>query len=449
MATNAASLESGSRPVSLGTLAAGESLHTAGVAVSRHRPGIIPLLLGSFLSGGLVVSLTLPAWLCYSGIMMSRQDETVVRVTSILSLVAIVAALTLLRRILSYPLLRSSTYVVLTFATIYILLAILFRFLQVNFSSPQFFLSALIAGLSFETFLLFRRFCTVSRFALLPGVDCEGPLPTRSEFDRLVSPPAEGERYSGFIADLGVALSPEWERTLTVAALSGVPVFDVADFQEIQSGRVTISRLHQCALFSHSPSLLYPQVKRVIDVVVSLAVLPLVGIVFAFAAAAIRIDSPGPVLFRQRRVGQGGRIFTIYKLRSMAHEQDIGAHAYTETFDPRVTRVGATLRRYRIDELPQIVNILRGEMSWIGPRPEAVSLAESYEREIPFYAYRHLVRPGLSGWAQVHQGNVGQSEAARLKLEYDFFYIKHFSFWLDAVVAVKTVRTILTGFGAR
>src|SRR5207248_1325540 len=126
-----------------------------------------------------------------------------------------------------------------------------------------------------------------------------------------------------------------------------------------------------------------------------------------------------------------------------------GGDDYTIADDTRITRVGRFLRQYRIDELPQILNILRGDMSWIGPRPEAISLAEWYQSEVPFYVYRHIVRPGISGWAQVHQGNVAAPDAARLKLEYDFFYIKHFSFWLDAVVVIKTPRTILTRFGSR
>jgi lipopolysaccharide/colanic/teichoic acid biosynthesis glycosyltransferase len=131
----------------------------------------------------------------------------------------------------------------------------------------------------------------------------------------------------------------------------------------------------------------------------------------------------------------------------MMHNHD-GAD-FTVEGDKRITRVGRFLRRHRIDELPQIINIIWGEMSWIGPRPEARSLAECYEREVPFYVYRHIVRPGISGWAQVHQGNVAAVDAARLKLEYDFYYIKHFSFWLDAVIVLKTVRAIATCFGSR
>ena len=137
----------------------------------------------------------------------------------------------------------------------------------------------------------------------------------------------------------------------------------------------------------------------------------------------------------------------MLKFRTMRPQAEEGSHFTTEN-DSRVTRVGRFLRRYRLDELPQIVNILKGEMSWIGPRPEALPLATWYESEIPFYAYRHIVRPGITGWAQVNQGNVAEIEAATSKLHYDFFYIKHFSFWLDILIAAKTVRTVLTGFGA-
>ncbi len=130
----------------------------------------------------------------------------------------------------------------------------------------------------------------------------------------------------------------------------------------------------------------------------------------------------------------------------------VGAQAlshFTSADDTRITRVGALLRKVRIDEFPQIWNIAKGEMSWIGPRPEAVALADGYESSIPFYNFRHVLRPGISGWAQVNQGNVAELAAATEKLQFDFYYIKHFSPWLDALIAAKTIRTMLTGFGAR
>jgi lipopolysaccharide/colanic/teichoic acid biosynthesis glycosyltransferase len=197
--------------------------------------------------------------------------------------------------------------------------------------------------------------------------------------------------------------------------------------------------------------MIYPQIKRLLDIIGSLVLLPFIGLIVGVAAIAIKWETPGPALFRQSRIGVGGKPFSIVKLRTMKcakSVEDVGA-AYTRSADPRVTRVGSFLRRRRIDELPQVVNILRGEMSWIGPRPEAIELSQWYEREVSFYIYRHIVRPGISGWAQVNQGNVAEVDAAREKLEYDFFYIKHFCFWLDFVIFVKTIRTILTGSGAR
>jgi lipopolysaccharide/colanic/teichoic acid biosynthesis glycosyltransferase len=122
---------------------------------------------------------------------------------------------------------------------------------------------------------------------------------------------------------------------------------------------------------------------------------------------------------------------------------------FTIEGDRRITKVGQFLRKYRIDEFPQIFNILKGDMSWIGPRPEAAELSHWYEKEVPFYAYRHAVRPGISGWAQVHQGNVAEVQAATVKLHYDFYYIKYFSPWLDLLILAKTMRTVLDGFERR
>jgi lipopolysaccharide/colanic/teichoic acid biosynthesis glycosyltransferase len=123
--------------------------------------------------------------------------------------------------------------------------------------------------------------------------------------------------------------------------------------------------------------------------------------------------------------------------------------AITQTRDPRITRVGQFLRRTRIDELPQIWNIIRGEMSWIGPRPEALPLSEWYLTELPFYTYRHIVRPGITGWAQVNQGHVADLDGVHEKLHYDFFYIKNFSAWLDLLITWRTIGIVFSGFGAK
>jgi lipopolysaccharide/colanic/teichoic acid biosynthesis glycosyltransferase len=132
----------------------------------------------------------------------------------------------------------------------------------------------------------------------------------------------------------------------------------------------------------------------------------------------------------------------------MRTDMPAGAH-FTAEDDPRITRIGRFIRKYRIDEFPQIFNILKGEMSWIGPRPEALPLARWYAQEVPLYMYRHAVRPGITGWAQVLQGNVAEVDAATIKLQYDFYYAKHFSPTLDLQIAFMTVHIMLTGFGSR
>jgi lipopolysaccharide/colanic/teichoic acid biosynthesis glycosyltransferase len=179
--------------------------------------------------------------------------------------------------------------------------------------------------------------------------------------------------------------------------------------------------------------------------------LPVALPVMAVIALAIRIESRGPVLFRQTRVGHAGRRITVYKFRTMRpmELEDARSAAMTKDEDDRITEVGKVLRTLRVDELPQIFNILKWEMSWIGPRPEAEVLSVWYTSEIPFYRYRHVVKPGISGWAQVNQGHVAEVDEVHRKLQYDFYYIKYFSPWLDILILFKTIKTMLTGFGSR
>jgi lipopolysaccharide/colanic/teichoic acid biosynthesis glycosyltransferase len=177
------------------------------------------------------------------------------------------------------------------------------------------------------------------------------------------------------------------------------------------------------------------------------------------AAVLIKLDSPGPALFRQQRVGFRGREFTVLKFRTMrddpkasgnGRESDEGINRFvTRPQDPRITKLGAFLRRSRIDELPQIINVLRGEMSWIGPRPEAAALSHFYQTQIAFYQYRYVVRPGITGWAQVNQGHVTDVNDIRTKLQFDFYYIRNFSVWIDVLIVAKTIKTMMTGFGHR
>jgi lipopolysaccharide/colanic/teichoic acid biosynthesis glycosyltransferase len=161
----------------------------------------------------------------------------------------------------------------------------------------------------------------------------------------------------------------------------------------------------------------------------------------------VRLDSSGPVFFVQSRIGRRGQPFRMIKFRTMFH--GAGGPSFTSTVDPRVTRVGGFLRQCRLDELPQLFNILRGDMSWVGPRPEAASLEQGYVRDIEHFALRGIVRPGVTGWAQINQGYAHAPDEMRSKLEYDLYYLKHCSLWLDLVIVLRTFAVVFRGTGAR
>lgn len=404
--------------------------------------------------GGAVAILG-PALLDSRGWGMSRQSESVVLDTALATLVSIICSLSITRRLLGFPLMRSRSYVALTFVTSFALMAVLLKVFKINFSSPQFFISmALMAGFA-EGYLNLKRRLTFWHIVVVPGGQCpstqQPKFTTPIKLSFLSTVPKTEIECGSVVADLSWNLAPEWERFLASMALRGIPVYHVKQFNELVSGRVVVEHLRENTLGAIVPSLIYPQLKRMFDIAACLLLLPVIGPVIVLAVILIKRKSAGSAFYCQQRIGIGAKPFTVFKLRTMKYMESVSdvQAAFTRERDPRITRMGRLLRKYHIDELPQVFNILRGEMSWIGPRPEAIQLAEWYEREVAFYSYRHIVRPGISGWAQVNQGNVGAIDAAREKLEYDFFYIKHFSFWIDAVIFVKTLRTILTGAGAR
>jgi lipopolysaccharide/colanic/teichoic acid biosynthesis glycosyltransferase len=254
------------------------------------------------------------------------------------------------------------------------------------------------------------------------------------------------------VADFSADLPAEWERFLADAALAGQVVYQVKQLSESLTGRVEVAHLSENNFGSLLPARGYFHLKAVIDFVTAFLLLPVLFVPMLLVAIAIKLDSRGPVIFCQHRLGLSGKPIIVFKFRTMeAHNlhADARSAAMTAPEDKRITGVGSFLRRSRIDELPQVFNILKGEMSWFGPRPEALALSDWYVDEIPFYRYRHVVRPGISGWAQVNQGHVADVDEVRQKLQFDFFYIKYFSPWLDVLILFRTIKTMATGFGSR
>jgi sugar transferase (PEP-CTERM system associated) len=235
---------------------------------------------------------------------------------------------------------------------------------------------------------------------------------------------------------------------------TGVAVHDFSSFLERETGRVDLDSLNPSWLiFSDGFSAgrrLSGVAKRLFDIAVSGLILVLSAPLMLIAAIAVKLESPGPALYRQRRVGLYGQAFDLLKIRSMRVDAEVGGKAvWAQKDDPRVTRVGKVIRTLRIDELPQAWSVLKGEMSFVGPRPERPQFVADLEARLPYYAERHVVKPGITGWAQINYPYGASIEDAREKLQLDLYYAKNYSPFLDILILLQTVRVVLWPEGAR
>ncbi|MDR2745458.1 MAG: exopolysaccharide biosynthesis polyprenyl glycosylphosphotransferase, partial [Desulfovibrio sp.] len=241
---------------------------------------------------------------------------------------------------------------------------------------------------------------------------------------------------------------------LLEAKLRGRMVVDIRTFYEHVVQRLPLSQINddwllQTEGFSLNTHGSLRRLKRALDVLISLALLVPAAPVMLLTAIIVRLESPGPVIYRQDRVGLHEREFTVYKFRSMRADAEKNGAVWAEARDSRVTRFGRFIRKMRIDELPQIWNVLKGDMSFIGPRPERMTFVRKLRETVPYYSLRHTVKPGLTGWAQVCYPYGASEEDARRKLEYDLYYIKNMSILLDVHIIFKTVGVVLFPMGAR
>ncbi|MBO9622458.1 MAG: sugar transferase [Sphingomonas sp.] len=370
------------------------------------------------------------------------------------TLLAFLASLYLFRRVATFPGVGVLGHVLPTSVASYGTIVAVFFAFRFDYSRLTFLAS--FGGTVMFLFLVggYLRRSQGQRFYLVPSPATQTLLADPSTQWMVLSEPVlPQDPYAVFIADLRADLGDAWERLIAEAAVAGFPVYHVKQISESLTGRVEIEHLSENSFGSLVPNLSYRSVKRLVDLASALLALPLILVLGLIVGIVIKLESPGPMLFRQRRRGYRGEVFEVIKFRTMTHRPDSAEdskdQAITVVRDARITRFGQFLRRTRIDELPQIWNIIRGEMSWIGPRPEALQLSDWYAAELPFYTYRHIVRPGITGWAQVNQGHVAELDAVNEKLHYDFYYIKNFSASLDLLILGKTFMTVLTGFGAK
>lgn len=404
------------------------------------------------IAGCLLVSILIPA--------MTRSfftDELIISFglmnTYFSSVFAVLLGYFLYNRMVNQPGVESALYITPIFAGSFALVAVFFLMTLIEYSCSIFLVSAIVSILWFYWVDQLTRSKRRLRFAIVPG----GTAPTLTELNSadwvlLESPKEPFGRVDGIVADLRSEPNEEWAQFITETALNSTPVYHVKGIKESLTGKVEFDHLSENVFGSLVPVMGYLKIKFFFEWLVAFLALILLLPLMLAIAAIIRLESSGSALFKQHRMGFRGKSFSIYKFRTMISESDLDPTAEgqkTQKGDRRITKFGQWLRTHRLDELPQLINVLRGEMSLIGPRPEASHLSKVYATELPYYRYRHIVRPGISGWAQVNQGHVAEVDDVNLKLHYDFYYIKNCSLWLDIVIALRTIKTMVFGTGAK
>lgn len=357
------------------------------------------------------------------------------------------ASLLVLSRLRRLPTVRLETI----FPAIYLLFlslgVVVLLLTRVSYSLSMMLPSALIFGVSLMFVLLrvHRRHMRVGLF----DHELEDLVAPHASVTKLHHPKdivdAPIDLVVARFAQPNVASSMVMQRAMM---LSDVPMIGLADFLEASEGMVQPDRIPSLNQVAFDQRLAYQFVKRIFDLVLAMLMLPAALLLAGPIALAIKQTSPGPVLFRQARMGWRGKTFVIFKFRTMRADHE--GQGFTISKDEeRITSVGKFLRKTRLDEIPQLINIIKGEMSWIGPRPESLELAKWYCRDVPLFRIRHLVRPGISGWAQVNQGYAAGVEDVTVKVRFDLYYIKHLSLWLDITILLKTIIVVLSGRGSR
>jgi lipopolysaccharide/colanic/teichoic acid biosynthesis glycosyltransferase len=253
------------------------------------------------------------------------------------------------------------------------------------------------------------------------------------------------------VLDMRAVLSDQMASFVSSSTLAGYEVRPLSNVYEEHTGRVALVHLAEgweisVPLERRAP---YAPLKRVVESLLVLASAPIWLLLAGATWLMIRIDSPGPAMFKQVRIGLNDRPFVMYKFRTMVLGADDDGPQFTAPDDPRITKIGRFLRATRLDEIPQLVNVLKGETALVGPRAEQVPFVQQFERLIPFYRYRHLVRPGITGWAQVHSGYADDLTDTVEKLTYDLYYLRHMTPWLDLSILGKTLATVISRNGAR
>jgi lipopolysaccharide/colanic/teichoic acid biosynthesis glycosyltransferase len=299
---------------------------------------------------------------------------------------------------------------------------------------------------------IYQRHRPILKVLLIDPCDFRSELTNlhRVQLSALQEPPRRFRGFDVVVVDPARTYSSDWLQWLSHADMYGVRTMSAPLVVETLARRVPVNMLHGVWAFELlNGTSAYGIWKRLFDLVAVILLSPFLLILSGIVALIVYFDSGAPVLFRQKRLGRNGVPFTMVKFRTMKQNAEENGAVFASQGDPRVTKTGQFLRKFRLDEIPQFWNVFKGDMSIIGPRPEQAGFAREFQEDIPLYNLRHNVRPGITGWAQVMQGYAAGTDETREKLCYDFYYVKHCSAGLDLRIVYLTIHTILTGFGSR
>lgn len=292
------------------------------------------------------------------------------------------------------------------------------------------------------------KICGVISSRKIPAGTLLAGIPVLGSLERLREL-TEAFGVETLVIATSLAKEPRVLRMLRPLRCTGTEILDFVTLHELLAQEIPLDYINDEWLMNaalNSSVIHVRKIKRILDFVMALLGLVINAPLMLITMMLIRLDSPGPALYRQRRSGLDGRLVTVLKFRSMRQDAEAGSGAvWAGRVDTRVTRIGGFIRKWRIDELPQLVNVLRGEMSLVGPRPERPEFVETLSAAIPFYRERLMVPPGITGWAQVKYPYAASIEAARRKLQYDLFYIKHMSLFFDVTILLRTFKTVIVG----
>lgn len=389
--------------------------------------------------------------LCYFAVFKSLDISKLSHTIPMLFLVFITSLLIIYvaKEIFRYPKLNKLLTLAFVILIAYVILLTFFAAFRIYYSRLFILLSVLINYLITYLILIFPYMKSKPKYVLLYPENSIREQEIKAHGIELLSDLSDnGGKYDGIIIKDFSVINPEISELITRQVFKFTPLYSFAEIYSSITGKIPLESFRPELIRSSGTTAAYKILKRLLERLICFSCFLPAFVIGAIISLLIIVDSGFPIFFIQERVGYKGRTFRLIKFRTMFKDAESNGPAFASNNDNRITRVGKILRKLRLDELPQIINIIRGDMSLIGPRPEQIPFAREFEKIIPFYALRYSILPGVTGWAQVHSGYAANLDQTKEKLEYDLYYLFNQSILLDLVILLKTVKIVIAGRGA-